>query len=88
MTAYDEQELASLIGALTPAPASWVRAAQELPRTRRELHELLPRIEQDAAFRAEATRDLERALEQAGFEARRPLLDELRKRLALKGRGD
>lgn len=82
MTAYDEQDLAGLIGALPPAPASWVQAAQVLPRTRRELRELLPRIEQDAGFRAEATRDLERAIEQAGFEARPQLLDELRKGLA------
>lgn len=87
MTAYDEQDLAGLIGALPPAPAAWVETAQELPRTRRELSELLPRIEQDAEFRAEATRELEKAIERAGFEARPELLGRLRKHLAGGHRG-
>lgn len=78
---HDEQDIAELIGALPPAPAAWVGAARELPRTRRELSELLPRIEADAELRAEATRDLEGAIERAGFEPRAPLVEELRRRL-------
>ncbi len=82
MPIYDEEELAALVRALPPAPPSWVAAAAELPRTREELEQLLPRIEQDARFRAELTRDLERALEQAGFEPEPSLVAELRWRLA------
>jgi len=79
---YDELQLADLIGALPPAPDSWVDAARELPRTLRELDEVLPRIEQDEDFRRQASLDLERALEQAGVEARPELVDALRRRLA------
>ena len=79
---YDELELAGLIGALPPAPISWVNAARELPRTHRELDEVLPLIEQDAELRKQASLDLERALEQAGVEARPELIEALRRRLA------
>lgn len=82
MSEYDEIQLSKLIGALPPAPEPWLRAAQELPRTRRELEELLPRLERDAEFRRQATRDLERALEQAGFEPRPGLVEALRRRLS------
>lgn len=81
MTAYDEERLAELLGALRPAPAGWVRAAQELPRARAGLDALVERAEQDAAFRQALVADLEQALRAAGVEPRRNVVDHLRKRL-------
>jgi len=77
----DEERLAELLRALPPAPTGWVRAAQELPRVRRELDGIVERAEADAHFRAELLADLERALAAAGVEPRRPIVEELRRRL-------
>lgn len=83
MSGYDEIQLANLIGALPPAPEPLLRAARELPRTRRELEEVLPRLEGDAEFRRQATLDLERALERAGYEPSPDLVEALRRRMPL-----
>ena len=80
--AYDEERLGELLRLLRPAPMGWVRAAQELPAARRSMDEIVARAEADLAFREELIADLEAALEQAGYEPDRRLLDELRKRLA------
>ena len=48
---YDEERLAELLRALPPAPEGWVRAAQELPRVRRELDGIVARAVADAEFR-------------------------------------
>ena len=85
MTSHDEQEIAELIGMLPPAPEAWVSAARELPRTERELKQVLPRIEGEAASRASDTRELEAAIEAAGLEVRPELVNELRRRLASRG---
>src|SRR5918999_1785266 len=58
MTAFDEEGLARLIRSLPPAPAAWVRAAQELPLARTELDEIVSRAEEDAAFRVRLVADL------------------------------
>jgi len=80
--AYDEERLGELLRLLRPAPVGWVRAAQELPAARRSMDEIVARAEADLAFREELIADLEAALEQAGYEPDRRLMDELRKRLA------
>ena len=80
--AYDEERLGELLRLLRPAPVGWARAAQELPAARRSMDEIVARAEADLAFREELIADLEAALEQAGYEPDRRLLDELRKRLA------
>ena len=80
--AYDEERLGELLRLLRPAPMGWVRAAQELPAARRSMDEIVARAEADLAFREALIADLEIALEQAGYEPDRRLLDELRKRLA------
>ncbi len=80
--AYDEERLGELLRFLRPAPVGWVRAAQELPAARRSMDEIVARAEADLAFREALIADLEVALEQAGYEPDRRLLDELRKRLA------
>jgi hypothetical protein len=82
MSAYDHDQLATLIRMLPPAPEAWVRAAQELPSARRGLDELVARAEADAAFRAEVLADLERALEAEGVEPQPRVVDELRRLLA------
>ena len=82
MSAYDIERLSRLIGMLPPAPEAWVRAAQELPAARRELETIVERAEADAAFRAALVADLESALRAEGVEPTRPVLDELRRRVA------
>jgi hypothetical protein len=67
MTAFDEERLARLIGALPPAPQAWVRAAQELPLAQSELDQIVARAEADLEFRARLIADLEGALEAEGY---------------------
>jgi hypothetical protein len=78
---YDESRLAELLRALPPAPEGWVLAAQELPRVRRELDDIVARAEADAEFRQALIRDLEAALRGEGYEPDLMPLDELRRRL-------
>ena len=82
MNAYDIERLSRLIGMLPPAPVAWVRAAEEMPRARRELDGIVARAEADAEFRRALIADLESALEAEGVEPTLPLLDELRRRVS------
>jgi hypothetical protein len=79
---YDEERVAELLRTLPPAPEAWVKAAQELPRARRQMDEILAQFEADKEFRAAANADLEAALEAAGYHVDPSLLPELRERLA------
>jgi hypothetical protein len=79
---FDEQRLGELIRALPPAPEGWVKAAQELPRVRRELDDIVERAVADAEFRKALIADLEQALRAEGYEPDQVPLDELRKRLS------
>jgi hypothetical protein len=79
---YDEQRLAELLRALPPAPEGWVRAAQELPRSRAELDDIVARAVADEAFRRALIDDLERALRDVGYEPDSLPLDELKRRLS------
>jgi hypothetical protein len=79
---YDEERLAKLLRALPPAPQGWVRAAQELPRVRRELDDIVERAVADAEFRKTLIADLEAALRSEGYEPDAIPLDELRKRIS------
>ena len=78
---YDEERLGVLLRTLRPAPAGWVRAAQELPAARRTFDEIVARAEADRAFRSALIADLEQALAAEGFEPDRWILDEIRARL-------
>ncbi|HLB04128.1 MAG TPA: hypothetical protein VJK66_03850 [Gaiellaceae bacterium] len=78
---YDEERLGVLLRLLPPAPAGWMRAAQELPAARRTLDEIVARAEADLEFRRAVVADLEAALEQEGVEPAPGLVDELRERL-------
>lgn len=75
---YDEERLGELLGLLPPAPAGWVRAAQELPGARRGLDEIVERARMDADFRGLLVADLEAALAEAGYEPTNALVDEVR----------
>jgi regulator of protease activity HflC (stomatin/prohibitin superfamily) len=79
---YDEERLAELLRVLPPAPEGWVKAAQELPRARREMDEIVARAEADQQFRAAVIADLESALEAAGYEVDQSLIPALKQRLA------
>jgi hypothetical protein len=78
----DEERVAGLIRVLPPAPEGWVKAAQELPRARREIDEIVARAEADQEFRAAVIADLETALQNAGYEIDSSLMPELRQRLS------
>jgi hypothetical protein len=78
---YDEERVAELLRTLPPAPEAWVKAAQELPKARREIDEIAARVEADKDFRAAVTADLEAALEAAGYEVAPSLMPALRARL-------
>lgn len=78
---FDEERLGGFLRLLRPAPAAWVRAAQELPLARRTFDEIVARAEEDLAFRAALIADLETALALAGYEPDRRIIGELRERL-------
>ncbi len=78
---YDELRLAELLRMLPPAPEGWVKAAQELPRVRAELDDIVARAVADAEFRQALIADLEDALRMEGYEPETMPLDELRRRL-------
>jgi hypothetical protein len=79
---HDEERVAELLRTLPPAPEAWIKAAQELPKARRQMDDILARFEADKEFRAAANADLEAALEAAGYDVDPSLLPELRERLA------
>jgi hypothetical protein len=79
---YDEEKLGELLRRLPPAPAGWVKAAQELPTARAALNELLARAEADAEVRRRILNDLEAAVAAEGVERNSALLAELRERLS------
>jgi hypothetical protein len=81
VSGHDEGRVAELLSALPPAPEAWVRSAQELPLTRRELDDLVRRAEDDAAFRTRLLADLEGALRREGVEPRPLIVRDLRRRL-------
>jgi hypothetical protein len=79
---YEEERLGVLLRLMRPAPAGWLRAAQELPAARRSLDEIVARAEADAAFRQALIADLEAALAQEGYQPDGRVVAELRKRFA------
>jgi hypothetical protein len=78
---YDESRLGELLRRLRPAPEGWVKAAQELPRVRHELDDIVSRAVADAEFRQALIADLEASLRAEGYEPDVIPLDELRRRL-------
>jgi phage shock protein A len=77
----DLEQLSRLIAALPPAPEAWVTAAQELPRARAQLDDLLARAQADAELRAHLEADLEAALAELGIQPTTRVVDEVRERM-------
>jgi hypothetical protein len=73
-----EEQLAELLGLLRPAPAAWVRAAQELPFARAAVDDVLERADRDEAFCDALRADLEATLFDAGVAPTPELLEEVR----------
>ena len=80
MPEFTEERIALLLRLLPPAPAAWVRAAQELPAARSTFDEIVARAEADQAFRRALVADLERALAAKGYDPPDRVLAELRER--------
>jgi hypothetical protein len=81
MSDLTEEQIAGLIAALPPAPAGWVRAAQELPAARQAIDTLVQRAQADANQRRATLAGLEAALEAEGVAPHPRLVQELRARL-------
>jgi hypothetical protein len=77
---HDDERLGELLSSLPAVPAGVVAAAQELPRTRRELDRIVELAEVDAEFRRALVDDLETALRAGGYEPNRNVIEELRRR--------
>jgi len=78
----DEERVAKMLRVLPPAPEGWVKAAQELPRARREMDEIVALAQADRSFKDAVIADLEAALRERGYEVEPGLLPELRERLS------
>lgn len=78
----DEEQIASLLRELRPAPDAWVEAATELPAFRRAVDDLVLLAEADAQVREAMRVDLEAVVRAQGVEPTSRLLAELRERLA------
>jgi len=79
---HTEETLAELLRALPAPPEAWVRAAQEIPLARRGLDDIVERARADLAFREALIADLERALQDAGYDADPALAEAVRERLS------
>ena len=77
---HDDERLGELLSALPAVPAAVVAAAQELPRTLRELDRIVELAEADAEFRRALVADLETALRARGHVPSRIVIEELRRR--------
>jgi hypothetical protein len=82
MPSYHEETLAELLRTLPAPPEAWVRAAQEIPLARRGLDDIVERARADQAFRDALIADLERTLQDAGYDADPALADAVRERLS------
>lgn len=77
----NEERIGELLAALPPPPPDWIRAAQELPRARREIDRLAALAHADARVRASLLADAASALREAGLEPAPRAVAALRARL-------
>ncbi len=77
----NEQRVAELLAELPAPPPSWIRAAQELPRARREIERLVALAQADASVRAALLADAAPPLRDAGLEPAPRAIAALRARL-------
>lgn len=76
-----EERIAELLAELPPAPAAWIRAARELPRSNREIDRLVTLAQSDAALHAWLLEDPAGALRRAGLEPSPRVVAKLHARL-------
>lgn len=76
-----EERIVELLAELTPAPAAWIRAARELPRSSREIDRLVALAQDDDALHAWLLEDPAGALQRAGLEPAPRVVAKLRGRL-------
>ncbi len=76
-----EERIVELLAELTPAPAAWIRAARELPRSNREIDRLVTLAHGDEALHAWLLEDPAGALRRAGLEPSPRVVAKLRARL-------
>ncbi len=81
MPSYDEEKLGEILSALPPAPASWVKAAQDIPLAQRGLEEIVERANADDEYRRRVIEDPEAVLEEADVVAHAETIEILRRRL-------
>ena len=81
MPSYDEEKLGEILSALPPAPASWVKAAQDIPLAQRGLDEIVERAVADDDYRRRVIEDPEAVLEEADVVAHAETIEILRRRL-------
>jgi hypothetical protein len=77
----NEERIAELLAELPPAPGAWIRAAQDLPRARREIDRLASLADTDARLRACFLADTTGTLRGAGLEPAPRVVAALRERL-------
>jgi hypothetical protein len=76
-----EERIAVLLAELPPAPATWIRAARELPRAEREIERLATLARGDGALHDWLLEDPAGALRRAGLEPAPRVVAKLRARL-------
>jgi hypothetical protein len=81
MRDYDEERIGELLAALQPAPDAWLAAAEEIPRTRRELTDIMRRLDADEEFRRAVQADITTALGHFGYVPDPQSVEALRRRL-------
>ena len=75
------ERVGELLAELPPAPEAWVRAAQELPRARREIDRLVALARADPELSAVLFANAETALRSVGLEPAPRVVAVLRARL-------
>jgi hypothetical protein len=77
----DEREIGRLLRLLTPAPAGWTQAAQEVPFLGAELTDILDRARGDDRFREGLRSDAGATLREHGYDLSPSVLAHLMKLL-------
>jgi hypothetical protein len=81
MTSHDEEQLGELLSALPPAPEAWIKAAKDIPLSRKRLDEIVERAKEDEDYRRRVVADPEAALEEADVVAHADNIEIIRKQL-------
>ncbi|HMW44912.1 MAG TPA: hypothetical protein PKA56_04990 [Solirubrobacterales bacterium] len=81
MEELNEQQIAALLRELPAPPQHLVERAKMIPRVNRQMEQVLPKFETLEKGRRVETAELEKAIEAAGLEHDKVLIDALKERL-------